>query len=284
MFVSREANEWIAEEISLRQPVLYFDFEMSDKQFQLRYTDPDTGYVHNFSKNFIRVEFARDKRLTGYITEIVSAIGEIARERDAKVVIIDNLTLICNQSENGDEAGMLIQELVELKKKRGMSVLVLAHTPKRNISSPLNQNSLAGSKKLANFFDSIFAIGVSKVDKSTKRYVKQIKVRNGAVTCGEENVMTATIGRDRSFLCFNHDGYSAERLLLDSPYEDDIDYDKDQRIARRNMTYREIARRLQEKCAYRDIATELHVSNRTIIETKRLMESTPTMFDPDNGE
>lgn len=29
--------------------VIYFDFELSDKQFQLRYTDPDTDKLYPFS-------------------------------------------------------------------------------------------------------------------------------------------------------------------------------------------------------------------------------------------
>ena len=37
----------IADHVSQSRPVLYFDFEMSDKQFQLRYTDANNGSIHS---------------------------------------------------------------------------------------------------------------------------------------------------------------------------------------------------------------------------------------------
>lgn len=51
--------------------------------------------------------------------------------------------------------------LNNLKKRYGLSILVLAHTPKRSMECPITSNDLAGSKRLYNFFDSVFAIGKS---------------------------------------------------------------------------------------------------------------------------
>ena len=54
-----------------------------------------------------------------------------------------------------------------------ISILVLAHTPKRSLDCPITSNDLAGSKRLYNFFDSVFTIGKSAQDGGL-RYVKQL--------------------------------------------------------------------------------------------------------------
>ena len=46
----------IAEEIAWREPLLFIDLELADKQFQMRYTDPVTNQVHMFPDNFERAE------------------------------------------------------------------------------------------------------------------------------------------------------------------------------------------------------------------------------------
>ena len=62
----------------------------------------------------------------------------------------------------------------------------------------LTQNSLAGSKRIANFMDSIFAIGASKKDRPSSRYIKQIKVRSCEMTYGEDNVIEVRLVKEGS--------------------------------------------------------------------------------------
>jgi hypothetical protein len=59
-----------------------------------------------------------------------------------------------------------------LKNKHNLSILILAHTPKRNFTNPLSNNDLQGSKMLANFIDSSIAIGKSYLNEDL-RYIKQ---------------------------------------------------------------------------------------------------------------
>jgi hypothetical protein len=77
------------------------------------------------------------------------------------------------------------------------------------LGSPLTQNSLSGSKKLTNFFDAMFAVGMSLKDPST-RYIKQIKVRTGEFKYGANHVELCKIEKNGSFLGFTHIGYSTE--------------------------------------------------------------------------
>ena len=46
----------IAEHIARMQPVLYVDCELSEKQFQLRYTDTETQHRHIFPPKLFRAE------------------------------------------------------------------------------------------------------------------------------------------------------------------------------------------------------------------------------------
>lgn len=238
----------IASEIAKNEPVLYCDFELSDKQFQLRYTDEATGALFRFPSNFKRAEIdpeAMGEIVMGATYEdiVVQDIESAAVAHSVKVIIIDNLSYICNNSEKADAAGRLMVSLVRLKKKYGWSLLALAHSPKRPLTSPIDQNTLAGSKKLINFFDSAFAIGRSAKDEAL-RYIKQIKCRYGSFEYGADNVIVADISKDNGFLKFNHIGYAKEREHLKEVSEKD-ESEADNQILefhRQGKTQREISR------------------------------------------
>lgn len=210
----------IAAQIAEQQSVLYFDFELSSKQFQLRYTD-EMGGLHQFPNNLYRVEIDRDSLdVSNFEDAVIDNIEDAALQTGARVLIIDNLTYLCIAAEKGDAAGALMFRLTGLKKKHDLSILVLAHTPKRPLSNPITQNDLAGSKKLYNFFDSVFAIGKSAKDGGI-RYIKQLKVRHGDYTYDADNVIVASIEKSGSFLHFSQIGFAAERDHLKELTESD---------------------------------------------------------------
>lgn len=238
----------IATSIAEKQRVLYFDFELSDKQFQLRYSD-ENGNLNQFPDNLYRVEINRESLdTTNFEEAVIENIEQTALQTGAKVLIIDNLTYLCIASEKGDAAGMLMFRLMALKKKHGLSILVLAHTPKRCLSNPITQNDLAGSKKLYNFFDSVFAIGKSAKDNSV-RYIKQLKVRYGNYTYDADNVIVSAIEKTGSFLQFVNIGYATEKEHLKEP----SDKDNTEEIAA-------IKQMVSDGKSYRSIASELGIS------------------------
>ena len=204
----------IADHVSQERKVLYFDFEMTDKQFQLRYTDAETGKCHKFNDNFLRVEFSPVNVDVSNLAYIISQITEVVDRTGARVIIIDNITWICNNAESGDTAGELMQMLIDLKRRKGLSILVRAHTPKRNTAAKLGQNSLAGSKRIANFMDSMFAIGATQTDRPAGRYIKQIKVRSSEMEYGEDHVITAWLVKEGDYVSLMHIGYGRECDLL----------------------------------------------------------------------
>lgn len=210
----------IGNSIAKTRRVLYFDFELSDKQFQLRYTD-EQGQLYHFPDTFYRVEINKeDLDINHFEESIISNIESAALQSGAEVLIIDNLGWICSNSEKSDIAGRFMMELTGLKKKHNFSVLVIAHPPKRDMTRPLTQNDLAGSKKLFNFFDSCFAIGLSAKD-NTLRYIKQMKVRHGEFEYHSENVIICQIEKIGAFLQLTHIGFGSEREHLKERSEKD---------------------------------------------------------------
>ena len=233
----------MAEEIAKTQNVLLVDCELSDKQFQMRYTDKETGKLHKFPAGLLRAEInpmALDVK--DYEEKILKHIEEAMQKMNCKVAIIDNLTYLCNSSDKGVDAGIFMMNLMKLKKQYGWSLLIVAHTPKRSLSSPITQNDLAGSKKLYNFFDSVIAIGKSARQKGV-RYVKQLKVRAGAFLYDSDNVIVYEIENTGGYVHFEFKQFGNEYDHLKEPSDSDEDVriENIKKLQAEGKTYREIA-------------------------------------------
>jgi archaellum biogenesis ATPase FlaH len=231
-----------------KQVVMYFDFEMSDKQFEKRYS---INYANHyvFDNNFLRIEINPDcTDFNDFEKALFEAIENNIVLYDAKILIIDNLTYLKTQAtETAKEALPLMKRLKELKIKHNLSILALAHTPKRNLIYPITKNDLAGSKHLSNFADSIFAIGESCKDKSL-RYLKQLKARATEVIYDSENIIVSKISQPYNFLAFEFVDFSNEREHLKQPTENEqADLDApilSLKASEPHLADREIARQL----------------------------------------
>ncbi len=194
------------------QSILYFDFELSDKQFENRYS-ADFSQHYQFNDNFKRIEINPDSDPpeSGTFEDcLIESLECAVVETGARVLIIDNLTYLRNETEKAKDALFLMKHLKGLKTKYGLSILVLAHTPKRDFTKPISRNDLSGSKMLMNFCDSAFTIGESHSDKSI-RYIKQIKVRNTEAIYDAESVALCQICKPNNFLMFEFVGLGSER-------------------------------------------------------------------------
>lgn len=200
---------------TLKQPILYFDFELSDKQFENRYSQ-DFGNHYTFDDNFIRVEINPDASIPdekSFEDYLNYSLEKSIIETSAKVLIIDNLTYLKNETEKAKDALPLMKHLKALKNKYGLSILALAHTPKRDLSKPITKNDLQGSKMLMNFCDSSISIGESTLDKNL-RYLKQMKERYTEKIYDAENVCVCQIKKDINFLKFEFVNYGTEKEHL----------------------------------------------------------------------
>lgn len=269
----------IADRIARTDNVLYLDFELSEKQFQLRYTS-EHGKPYTFPERLYRVSLDCNSLLEADFEEaIMGGIEQMALQTGCKIFIVDNLTYLCCAMEKGDAAGRLMIQLNNLKKKYGLSVLVLAHTPKRSLDCPITSNDLAGSKRLYNFFDSVFAIGKSAQDGGL-RYVKQLKVRYGTFSHDADNVIIYEIEKVDAFLQFVFRGYSTEKEHLKKLGDNESSQRDCQilQLSRSGKSVREIAS--QVNCG-KSTVSRIIQSNRKVEESA--VPSVPLSQPGENG-
>ena len=194
------------------QPVLYFDFELSDVQFAHRYSENPPNYFV-WDNHFLRGEMNPDasipKNASEYEAYFMQSLEAKIAHTGAKVIVVDNLTFLRNGTETAKDALPLMKVLKALKAKYNLSILALAHTPKRNALQPITMNDLQGSSMLINFCDSAFAIGANATDKS-RRYLKQIKSRNTEILYDAGNVCVCNIAKPSNFLQFEFVEFSTE--------------------------------------------------------------------------
>lgn len=179
------------------QRVLYFDFELTDEQFAARYADAD-GNVDDpddaeplFPLGFIRCaprhDAAKPDEFEDYYSFLIHSISDTISFSGARVVIVDNITWLSASTEHSAPAQRLMRTLAALKDELGLSILVIAHTPKLRPGSPIGLNHLQGSKVLANRADNVIAIGRSGSSRNL-RYLKPLKQRNVEARFDERSV------------------------------------------------------------------------------------------------
>ena len=244
----------IAEEIAIDtgEEVDYLDFELSEMHLRDRYVDEDSGVRHIFPPNLNRFEFSADRLGDVDIEDAILASIELEAKRGVKFFVVDNLTYICRDSEKGLTAGEFMKVLRKLRAKYNLTMIIVAHTPKRDGRMPITQYDLAGSSKLINFFDAAIALGKSVKD-SEVRYMKQVKTRTGAELYGADNVMVFRLIQTDGYTHFEFVEYGRER---DHLKEDNFDTEMEE--------INEIVQLCAKKMSVRQIAAETGMSAPTV--------------------
>ena len=227
----------------------FFDFEHSASQFTKRYRD-ENGNRYKFSPNFLRAEFkARIGKIPKGISRqdyILEIIEKKIIKHELEVVVIDNLTALDSNITDPEVARELMNKLDEMKSRYNISMLVIGHTPKRDLSKPLTENDMSGSKNLINFCDSAFAIGKS-VRENDLRYLIQVKCRNAEYKYGSENVVIFRVVKKGQNLYFEHNGFRNVMEQLRERTEAELSELEKNIIALHqsdpNLSFGEIARR-----------------------------------------
>jgi len=199
--------------------VLYADFELSNLQFHRRYSEKGRNY--HFPENFFRAQANpghntdpdNHHNLAGAYSNddlLIAGLESRIEQLKATVLIIDNISCLGGGTGNAAGALRIMSRLKTLQAQYKLSILVLAHTPKRRKGAQsLSADDLHGSKLLMNFADSAFTIGVSHTDNSL-RYLKQVKQRSSQQVYGDDNVCLCRIHRYRKCLRLRFEGHSAE--------------------------------------------------------------------------
>lgn len=240
--------------------VLYVDFELSRAQFRRRYVN-DNGEDFEFSDNFLRCNASRYASFDE--ESIISDILRVCADSGAEVVIIDNLTWLDSNVEKGDAAATLMKELVAMKQAHGLTVIVISHTPKRDLYRPITQNDLSGSKKIMNFVDAALTIGKCIKDPNL-RYIKQIKVRSDRFKYDSDNVLVCelTHGEQGNYLHFEQMRTALESELLQS-----IDDET------RDILVEQVRELTEKGRSQREIARELGISKSTVVNYQKRMRN-----------
>lgn len=231
------------------QPVLYVDFELSSKQFQSRYTDARGSY--KFHDSFYRAEVDLQAQKPAKYADFAEYMGytlhRAIKNTGAQIIIIDNITCM-GSTETSGKALAMMRQLKLLKTRHELSILVLAHTPKRRPGMPITRNDLGGSKLLINFADSAFAMAESGIDRNL-RYLKQVKQRAAAETYGADKVCLFKLERKGAFISFDLIDTVPEHTHLRSP----------ERVERERQIL-EVKSLKSQGYTQRDIAMRLRIS------------------------
>lgn len=226
------------------QPVLYCDFELSAKQVESRYSN-DWKDHYKFSSNFYRAEINPDfDSPDGKFDDfIINQIEQAIRQANAKILIVDNITFFKDEQERAKDALKLMKQLKNLKARLKLSILVLAHTPKRDTSRPIIRNDISGSSMIINFTDSAFAIGESANDPGA-RYLKQVKPgRFSATIYDTNNVIVCSIGKTGNFTQYEFSDFGREENHL-KEFNEKTDRDAEiLKLHKMGMSLRDIGQR-----------------------------------------
>ena len=223
------------------QKVAYCDFELSEMQFLKRYSGDD-GSIHHFSPNLLRVEIDPDAECPqgcSFEDYLKMSLERLVVDHEVKILVIDNITYLGNETEKASFALPMMKWLKDFGRKNNLSILVLAHTPKRDPSSPITKNDLAGSRMMMNFCDGSFAIGGSTKG-SQIRYIKEIKQRNEPFRYDSDNVIVCAVEMLNNFLQFRFVEYGCERDHLTATQRDE-EVRRAKELKSQGMNQREIA-------------------------------------------
>ncbi|HEV8591063.1 MAG TPA: AAA family ATPase [Pyrinomonadaceae bacterium] len=245
--IARSHSVGPVENTARPQNVLYLDFELSEKQFEMRYTGEKGGH-YKFSERFHRVEANVSQAEPD---QLFPAMTRLVEKTKAKVLIIDNISYLKRTYDGGRDQIELIKQLRQLKNEHGLSILVLAHSARRNTSLPIEFGDLCGARMLGNFADSIFAIGRCATSMAS-RYIKPIKHRSDVAAFN--NIPSFRIRKIYGkFLGFDYD-----RTATESAHINDVPDREDD----------ELTARIEEMSAtgfsVRAIAAELGLSKSSV--------------------
>lgn len=195
--------------VSLQIPTLYIDLELTAQQFASRYHNAGDYIPDTFTRAEINMSaFDDDESAFNAIkNQIVLMQGQ---KNPPKFIIIDNITNGFGSIMSASQMRGLMTDLKTLKDRWGLTILLIAHCPKRRKNTPIEQDSLGGSKMIINFADSAFAIANTVHDENIK-YLKQIKVRTGQKS---QDVVTMLL-TDEPYLTFRAMGTETEAACID---------------------------------------------------------------------
>ncbi|WP_242082701.1 AAA family ATPase [Aestuariivivens sediminis] len=189
-------------------PVIYFDFELSDRQIVSRNEFvEDKEDIHIF-------KLERGEVIESDPKECFYQLKMAADGIEAKCIVIDNLTAISNDLEKGENAKKFMRAAINLVKDEGYTVIILTHTPKLKNFEPLNLKHIKGSSTIGQLADNVIGFAQVNTTNEGEAYIKQIKNRNYRVSYGANKSIHTRIEVNNGVLKHEALGFSNEMDLL----------------------------------------------------------------------
>jgi len=233
-----------------KMKVLFYELELSDKQFSKRVSGFELN--ENFYVATSADSYDDSEDIDKFLERKLEEIFNIAVQGNFQHLIIDNLTWLLQDAEKGKAAARFMKKLHTFNRKTGITILVVSHTPKRDITLPITMYDLYGSSMLGNFVDHAFCV-VESVSEPKLRYIKQVKVRLAEKKYDINNVMLAEIRSDGDKVYLQFIGYDNEYNHLKQASEE--------RLQERSKMAKKMDSEGKTKS---EIAKELNISVRTV--------------------
>lgn len=189
------------------QKVLYFDYELSERQFKSRYGGACFGA--GFYRAAPRQEHLGELDIDKAFNDIIKAMRS-----GYKAIIVDNITFLSDAIKDASHSLRMMKTLKANTARYGCSLLLIAHTPKRAQNRIITKADISGSSNILNFADSAFALGRSYLDPAF-RYLKQIKVRENTFEYTEDAVLVGIFDKTDGFLQFKPVAVQSEYLHIE---------------------------------------------------------------------
>lgn len=184
------------------QPVAFFDFELSDYQF-------NTRWPSGLPPLFKRFTFAEEQQAAIINADIEFVVNQIVMAADSinsKIIIMDNLSAVTSMLDLTKTSDSIqFMGLTNELKRKGYSTLIVDHTRKplkEGEFKTIYKSDLQGSKMKSNLVDSVFAVGKSALGENF-RYIKALKIRSFEMAYGKNEVATMLLRTDPLRLDFN---------------------------------------------------------------------------------
>lgn len=196
-------HDWDGLEISKGMSTLYIDLEMTQRQFCQRYLSAK-DYI---PKTFTRIEIPMSEDDLFSMIQLQIMASQNADDAP-KFIVIDNVTSGLGSVQSASKVKAVMCALKRLKELFGLTILLIAHTPKRRTRAEITLDNIGGSKLWANFCDSAFALANTSI--SNIKYLKQLKTRSGRKS---EEVLLLQI-QDNPYLSMKIIGKNTESLAM----------------------------------------------------------------------
>lgn len=184
---------------------IYIDGEHNDSQIARRYEHLLTCT----SGDLIRGRFT-ETEYDDCIEDKLLAIEKLIRKNsDAKLLIVDNLMCVLNNGNSVRQTQQFIQGLKKIKEMYDLTIILVTHLSKRNSKNPIEIKDILGSSVIANYADSIIAVG-NTCEGDHIKYLKQLKSRS-SIKISEVAVLEIV---EEPYLHFEFRGYDMEENLL----------------------------------------------------------------------